>query len=277
MNLTFNEIERHVKDFLFRINASGGFFFFLVLIISRHINKKYVSLFGRFSNDKEFLFKTFDLFLWAYLTDLTLDAFSSGEFNPWEIPKATFGAMILFNNYVEWMKSNYEERFVLIFFHLYNQQMKYQILEKQWEMPSEYCSFYINPEEYYKKQIVLLFPIIIIDLPKKVKNFSIKFLKDYYSYLLISDDLNDLAWDIQSKTLSYVIANFYERKKKLPSLNSDFHILFNHILHVLSILQSKLEKASKLLNIDNWICEEVFFSISYEEWTNKINQDRKPL
>lgn len=269
------EIEERAISFLKDINADGGFFEHRILVVSRHINQKYIKFFGLFTNNKDFLLRSFDLFLWAHLTDMTLDAYASGEFNPWEIPKAVFCAFKLYSSYLTWVYSEYGESAVNTFNKLYNRQMIYQVLEKQWEMPSEYSTRYYDLKRVFEKEIVLLFPVLLLQNKGRKDRFKpgliLSFAKVFYSYLLISDDLNDLGWDIKGKAQSHVTALFFKKYGMMPTLKSDFRELFEEVMKELETLDAKIDSFCCVMNMDRTACVgDILYKISYQDWYQKI-------
>lgn len=277
MTVNTSEIEERTIDFLKSVDAAGGFFEHRILIVSKHINQKYIRFFGNFTENKSFLLRSFDLFLWAHFTDMSLDAFPSGEFNSWEIPKTVFCALKLFNSYHTWVCSEYGYSVEKEFNYLFNRQLEYQVLEKQWEMPSVYSTRYSKLENVFEKEIVLLFPILLLDRCLKIESESglvLSFAKAFYTYLLISDDLNDLVWDINGKTQSHVTALFFNRYGIMPTFESDFCWLFDEVMKELELLDYKLDLFCHQLKIDRLKClGDISYKPSYHDWLQKIRED----
>jgi len=131
------------------------------------------------------------------------------------------------------------------------------IIEKKWEFPQLYHLAYGSEENIYKKAVILLFPLdlnkrnLFICKPQILKDLFI----NYYSFLLLADDLVDINSDINSHCLTYPIAFYFKLKGKLPRSSEDFVSILPHFIESLQKfldniknLEISISKNSSIIN-----------------------------
>lgn len=187
----------------------------------RLYNANIVPLSELFELPEDYLKMSFSLFLSSYFLDSALDI---KEENEWIRPSYLFAGMELQYDFKKWISLNFSSQFVTYYDKYYLCQWEYQSLEKKWEMPVEYVNRYNTYYNYYKKQIILLIPIILLANYNISKDNFINALnayKLYYSLVLAIDDFLDVIIDIQNKTLTPVISKYYLSHNVLPNIDSN--------------------------------------------------------
>lgn len=170
-----------------------------------------------FNINEEFEDKVFKLFIASYLIDSCLDLTKE---NIWNKPTFLFAGMQLYSEYKLWVETSFDRSFSDVLEKLYHYQWEYQVLERKWEMPLNYVVEYNGYDKYYKKQIVLLHPFLLLKIfgynDEKIKNISNCF-QIYYSIILEIDDLFDVAFDIDNQILTPIVSNYYLKYRELPT------------------------------------------------------------
>lgn len=185
------------------------------------------------------LYNTY-LFISAFFLDQSLDSL---EKNPEKKTRAFQISSYLLLNYFEWLTEKFKSKLPL-FYKYYKKQTNYLITEKKWEFPQLYLSIYGYPEKIYEKEIILLFPL---ELCKRESYIcDIKILKNlfinYYSFILLSDDIVDIKFDINNRCLTYPIALYFRLKGKLPECSEDFMLILPQIIENLQLFLENIRK-----------------------------------
>lgn len=221
---------------------------------AKSIYCNYVQILQNISDDDEFIMKSFSLFLWAYYTDSTLDLKSE---NPWQQPKYMFAAMSLYHDYLFWLQNAYPPECFALFRKLYSEQLSYQVLEKQWEMPASYCKTFYTYTQYYQKQNILLFPIYLgITYHKKHslngEKMIVDILKLYYSIMLALDDIVDIQYDLSFLTLTPLFSKYYYNHNfSLPTTSSEFNLEIENARQELMRLKADLNSMCAKTNFQS--------------------------
>lgn len=199
-------------------------------------------LFNSFSDIHfDFLLHNTYLFIYAFFLDQSLDSL---ENNPAKRARASQISSYLLLNYFEWLTKAYKSK--LPFFNkYYKEQTNYLIVEKKWEFPQLYLSAYGSPEKIYKKEVMLLFPLELCKRDLYICDIQIlkNLFINYYSFILLSDDLVDIDFDISNRCLTYPIALYFKIKGKLPECSEDIIPILPQIIES---LQKFLENVRKL-------------------------------
>lgn len=171
------------------------------------------------------------------------------------------------------------EKYFLIHSHLYGNDFSefksniikffyYTYHEKNWNNPEMYMSKYFDYNMIYYKAIVVFTPIryvskhFIFD-----QNRTLALMSNYYSLLLLCDDIVDIKEDILHKTLTYPICYYFENFKTLPKLNAQFEQNYAEISpRLCSLVHSYL---SKIISIEE---EMLFKSVIIENTIQRMKQ-----
>ncbi len=212
-----------------------------------------------------FLFNSY-LFSFAIFLDEWLDCLrvTSRQIRSSQI------ASYLLLQYYDWLKSYAPEK-VNMFYQYYERQTHYVIAEKRWDSPADYVSYYSQRENIWDKQALLLFPIILLGNEGMVSNSKIfDIFVNYYSYILLTDDLLDADADIQNCCLTYPIALFYNVTGELPHNSKALETVRPQIIKVLDsllrrlngylrnsgtrsyIIRNKIQSTEKILEQNGW-------------------------
>lgn len=162
------------------------------------------------------------LFLLTFFYDYCLDR--SGEE---QYPEAFFISTNMYHEYRTYVAEAFGERGLSILDKRNAEQVYYQTIEKQWENPGEYHRTHPDYSAYYKKQILCLAHIELLNLDNATEKLSGKLVdlyKNYWSLVLLIDDIMDVDRDIASKTLTPMIADFHAWHGAMPEC-SDAEIL----------------------------------------------------
>ncbi len=204
---------------------------------------------------EEFYLNHFKLFFASYLIDSALDLRTANE---WEKPTYLFAGMNISADFQMWLKDKHGQHFLSLYQEYYKLQWQYQVLERKWEMPMEYIQNFHSYQKYYYKQIVLLFPILLlsqygIDDSKTLQIYQAFQL--HYSLVLAVDDYYDAAFDIVNQTLTPIAAKYYLRNGHLPNADSNNSAELSQteteIFHIIREIKGLCNKAN--------ITSEIFF------------------
>lgn len=170
---------------------------------------------------EEFYLNHFKLFFASYLIDSALDLRTANE---WEKPTYLFAGLNICADFQMWLKDKHGQHFLDLYQEYYKLQWQYQVLEREWETPMEFIQNFHSYRKYYYKQIVLLFPILLlsqygIDDSKTLQIYQAFQL--HYSLVLAIDDYYDATFDIVNQTLTPIAAKYYQQNGHLPDTNSD--------------------------------------------------------
>lgn len=187
-----------------------------------------------------FLLYTSYLGAWTYFLD---DALDYSECLSQKVQANQISSYLLLR-YFNWVR-DYEPYKAIDSFHDNLQRYSdYLIAEKKWEYPQYYQEKYGSIQSIHNKAIICFFPIDL--LSRKQKNFKTNTIKElfynYFSFLLLADDLTDVEDDIKSKCLTYPIIKYYERKGILPSHKTDLEFLVSEFMDDLYLFANKIEK-----------------------------------
>ena len=176
------------------------------------INVAPLSAMGGLSGD---YLRWFDhLFLLTFFYDYCLDR--SGEE---QYPEAFFISANMYSEYRSYVATAFGDHGLDILDRRNAEQVYYQTIEKQWENPGEYNRTHPDYSQYYKKQILCLAHIELLSLDNATEELSgalINLYKNYWSLVLLIDDIMDVDRDIASKTLTPMIADFYAEHGVMP-------------------------------------------------------------
>lgn len=155
----------------------------------------------------------------SYFIDGVLDLKNE---NSWNKPVLLFAGMDLVSDFKRWLWDNFDRSYSELFEKYYFKQLEYQVLEKKWEMPAVYVNLYSDYYNYYRKQIILTFPILLL-LEYGVKKEKVKALyeiyKVYYSIVLAVDDFYDVEKDIENRILTPIIVKYFMANRGFPDVN----------------------------------------------------------
>ena len=133
----------------------------------------------------------YDLYLSSYFLD---DAFDSDH-----RPYALAIGLKLYVRFVEFVSKEYPEKRELLE-QLFEIQMRYQTVEKDPDEEHGYSYEFIKDlDQYYVKQIILLFPLELVH-DSSLKDNLLSITKNYFICILLGDDLADIYEDIQNNT-----------------------------------------------------------------------------
>jgi hypothetical protein len=128
-----------------------------------------------------------------------------------------------------------------MFYQYYGKQLDYFVAEKKWDSPLDYVSCYGQEENIWHKQALLLFPIVLLGEEGIAKSSEIlNIFINYYSYILLTDDLLDADADIENRCLTYPVALFYKMKGELPRNCETLETIRPQIVKVLDSLLLRL-------------------------------------
>lgn len=192
--------------------------------------------------NSEFLLYVSYLGTWTYFFDDALD-YTVGLSHRIRANLISSYLLLRFNN---WLLFNYESQYSLFQSYL-KQYSQYLIAEKKWEFVQDYNLRYGDIDSIINKAIICLYPL---ELMRNERIDSIKSLyHNYFTFLLIADDLTDFASDLESKCLTYPIAIFYDINGRLPISINDLDCVKEKLILELNFLK---ENISKLKEEENW-------------------------
>jgi hypothetical protein len=200
------------------------------------------------------------LFAYAFFLDHSLDSLKN---NPSTEVRSFQISSYLLLSYFEWLtKTDNSQAIISIFYNYYKEQTDYLILEKKWHSPELYISAYGSDKKIYKKEILLFFPFELLYKRVPIKPKQVTLLKkifiNYFSFILLADDLIDLNDDINHRCLTYPIALHYKSTGKFPESQEDIAPLESQIIRVLNSFQENINNFERAigkhsLTIDNRI------------------------
>lgn len=168
----------------------------------------------------DLLWDNCNLFTLVFFLDTSLDSL---ENNPsTRIRASQIYAYLLFR-YYERLVKRYDKHILRLFLRYYRDQTNYLILEKKWHTPQLYSCVYGSGSKIYNKEIILFFPLELYRRVFHVPQYLIlrKLLINYYSAILLADDLLDLGDDINQRCLTYPIIMYFKIKGELPKSQKD--------------------------------------------------------
>jgi hypothetical protein len=202
-----------------------------------------LEFFNNFSeNHFEFFLYNSSLFISAFFLDQSLDSL---EYNPSIRARTSQVSTYLLLKYFEWLTKRYTPRIKSLFINYYKRQTDYLEIEKRWDLPQLYLSMYGSPEKIHEKEILLLFPLELCEVnsyfpqPSVIKELFV----NYFSFILLADDIIDLSFDIHHRCLTYPIAIYFKLRGKLPESRQE---IVTVIPHIVKSLKEFLENIKKL-------------------------------
>lgn len=136
---------------------------------------------------------------------------------------------------------------------------QYLTIEKKWETPEVYLNKFGRRENIVFKASIFLLPIDLMILEGHIHLVAVKeIFKNFFSVLLLGDDLVDLEEDINSKCLTYPIIRYYELTGELPESSTDLHLLKPELLKVLNHF---IEEIDKIKTKTGWELECIYKDI----------------
>lgn len=170
---------------------------------------------------EEYYQKFFQLFFSSYLIDSALDLERE---NAWNKPVYLFAGMKMVSEYFSWLKEKCSQDMVAVYEKYYQKQLEYQVLERKWEMPIAYIQRFHSYEMYHQKQLILLYPLLLLSqygIEENRVTAIYQAFQLYYSIALAVDDYYDAKFDIENQTLTPISAKYYLINGELPSVDSD--------------------------------------------------------
>lgn len=218
---------------------------------------------GRLEDNSDFFLFSSYLFSFASFLDEAVDSqkVSSRRVRSYQI------SSYLLLRYFDWLRSNYTIETILYFYKYYKIQTDYLVLEKKWDMPQLYLSSYGTEEDIYKKAILLFFPIEMF-LKEIDFNYSRIFKKlfiNYFSYILLADDILDVDFDIENRCLTYPIVLHYKLVNKLPQNSKDISIIMTEVTKNLNNFLTNIKRCYTKLN-----CQSLIINYKLNEIKNKL-------
>lgn len=166
--------------------------------------------------DAEYLYWFKHLFLMTFFYDYCLDRPEEEQY-----PEAFFVSANMFSEYRDYVSNRYGESGLSILERNNSQQVYYQMIEKQWLHPGEYHRTHPDYEEYYRKQILCLTHLELLRLENATKEIAdkvIRLYKQYWSLILLIDDIMDVERDIESRTLTPMSAWYFSTCGQMPTI-----------------------------------------------------------
>src|SRR4030067_574343 len=115
--------------------------------------------------NSEYFLQSAQLWAYTYFLDQSLDSL---ENNPSTKVRAMQICSYLLCNYFTWITELYSKMLPL-FHSFYKRQTDYLILEKKWNSPGLYITNYGSQENIYKKAILLIFPLELLNKIELIK------------------------------------------------------------------------------------------------------------
>lgn len=195
------------------------------------------------------------LFVYAFFLDQSLDSL---ENNPSTRVRSSQISSYLLFNYHEWLIKTDDPDITLSFYKYYSRQANYCIVEKKWLFPEIYLTIYGSSDKIFMKEILLLFPLQLY----KRNLFSLtpyalleNLFVNYFSFILLADDLIDLSFDISHHCLTYPIVKYFELERELPHSHEDmllmmpdFVLTLQEFLNNIKQLETEIGQRSLIIN-----------------------------
>lgn len=158
------------------------------------------------------------LFLMTFFYDYCLDRSDEEQF-----PESFFISANMFSEYRDYVGSQYGQRGLSLIEKNNCQQVYYQMIEKQWLHPEEYLRSYPDYSGYYRKQILCLTHLELLFLDGETKEIACKIIelyKQYWSLILLVDDIMDVKRDIESRTVTPMSAWYFAENGIMPTVDN---------------------------------------------------------
>lgn len=191
------------------------------------------------SLSEEFLYWFKHLFLMTFFYDYCLDRSNEEQF-----PEALFISANMFADYRDFVNHQYGSQGLTTLNCNNAYQVRYQILEKQWLHPSEYFKNFPDYSCYYKKQLLCLTHLQLLALNPNtaiLANTLIEICKEYWSCVLLIDDIMDAKQDIETQTLTPLIVRYWHCYESMPT-EHDIHVLMQDGDQELGYLVEKIDR-----------------------------------
>jgi hypothetical protein len=223
-----------------------------------------LEFFNNFSESHlEFLLYSSSLFISAFFLDQSLDSLE------YDLPIRTRTSQIstyLLFKYFEWVSKRYPPRIKSLFINYYKRQTDYLEIEKKWDLPQLYLSMYGCPEKIHEKEILLLFPLELCEVnsyflqPSVIKELFV----NYFSFILLADDIIDLSFDIHHRCLTYPIATYFKLRGKVPESRQEIIPIIPHIVKSLKDFLENVRKLEKKVGRNSLIIHETISHLKGE-------------
>ncbi|MBU2446923.1 MAG: hypothetical protein KJ666_15315 [Bacteroidetes bacterium] len=217
------------------------------------------------TNHNFFLHNSY-LFAYSSFLDQSLDALKN---NPSTEVRSFQISSYLLLSYFEWLtKMNNSQTIMPIFYGYYKEYTNYLILEKKWHSPELYILAYGSDREIYKKAFILFFPLDLLCKMSliKPKHFTLlkKIFINYWSFVLLADDLIDLNDDISHRCLTYPIALHYKSTGHFPESQADIAPITSQVVRVLNSFQENINKFERDIGRHSLIIDNKISNIKNE-------------
>jgi len=168
--------------------------------------------------------------------------------------------------YFEWIKRKYRKEFISLFYKYYKEQSDYLIDEKKWEQPNNYFSLYGDAKKIYIKEILLFFPLELYKSMTTSSSYLLlkKLFTNYYSFILLFDDLIDWDDDIHNRRLSYPIIMYFKLNKKLPQTQEELKFILSHLIENLKEFYTNIRKIEKQIGRKSLIIQDTLYHMRKE-------------
>ena len=203
------------------------------------------------------------LFAYAFFLDQSLDElrnYPSHQVKSFQI------SSYLLIRYFEWIKRKYRKEFISLFYKYYKEQSDYLIDEKKWEQPNNYFSLYGDAKKIYIKEILLFFPLELYKSMTTSSSYLLlkKLFTNYYSFILLFDDLIDWDDDIHNRRLSYPIIMYFKLNKKLPQTQEELKFILSHLIENLKEFYTNIRKIEKQIGRKSLIIQDTLYHMRKE-------------
>lgn len=184
----------------------------------------------------EYLLGNTYLFAYAFFLDSAIDLMDDEMYKKVENLQASTYLLL---KYKKFLSSYYPAEYEKIFDSYFIRQSRYLIMEKQNINEDLVKTNFISKNNLIEKQILLMFPLELLKFNIKNLQFDkiYEFYTYYYSYILLIDDIMDFEFDIESKCITYPIALYYNKYRKMPKDNNCIKSLHKDLLNLLQIFK----------------------------------------
>ncbi len=199
-------------------------------------------------------------FFWDFGLDLTKCSSSTRI-------RALHISNYLLIKYFNWLGKTSKSRIIDSFWEFYARQSHYLITEKKWRYPQEYAMAYRTHRKIFLKEVMLLFPFELLSVIVKSSYFAVlkKMFINYYSFILLVDDIVDLQEDIDCRCLTYPIIFYFQSTGKLPqSAKNVLSVVVPHCVKVLSKFKRNIKECERYLGKHSMIIENKITSLENE-------------
>jgi len=212
----------------------------------------------------EYFSQYFKLFAASFFWDFGLDltkASSSTRIRALHISN------YLLIKYFSWLEKTKKSRIITSFWEFYARQSHYLITEKKWQYPQEYAMVYRTHKKIFLKEVMLLFPFELLSVIVKSSHVTVlkKMFINYYSFILLVDDIVDLQEDIDCRCLTYPIMFYFKSTGKLPkSAENALSVVVPCCVKILSKFKRNMKACERYLGKQSIIIENKITSLENE-------------